>query len=137
MSETTETIQAAAPLPSRTDIEKFRDGETVVRTDTRGRKLEIKQLSLLEEMGLLAVAGPRADNRRWMMYATWAHCVRGIDGLPFVLPVTENQLKAHISRVDSAGVAAVALLLSEGVSAASDDDEEGSVEVSTADAAKN
>ena len=51
-------------------------------TDKNGRVLEIRVLGLLEEMDLIELAGSPTPPERWMAIATFAACVRSIDGVP-------------------------------------------------------
>ena len=86
----------------------------VTRKDSRGRTLTIKQLSLLEEMDLLAVAGAdNARNSRWMLYATMAACVRSIDGSPLDPLLKPALLRSRVQQVGAEGVRVVSDIINE------------------------
>ena len=101
MSET-QTAQPARPQPSTL---------TVVTDDT-GRKLEVKSLGLLEEMDLLEAAGTPTPPDRWMMIATFAACVRTIDGVPCPPITTRRMIRDQVGRVGPAGLRAAVKALS-------------------------
>ncbi len=91
-------------------------------TDSRGRVLTIKKLSLREEMDVLAAAGAeRADNRRWMFYATLAACVRSIDGHPLPPPASLRTLLANVDQVGAEGINAVIAFFKDDVEDVPDD----------------
>ena len=81
-------------------------------TDSRGRKLTIKKLTLLEEMNLMVAAGAeRAAIPKWMQYASVVACVRSVDGDMIDPPLTGRLLNANIARVGSEGFAAAVTVL--------------------------
>ena len=76
--------------------------------DEKGRKLEVAQLDVVTRMRLMRALGKAADIDRYMGHALLAACVRAIDGVPVVIPVTAEQCDALIAKVDMVGLAAVA-----------------------------
>jgi hypothetical protein len=108
----------SAPIPSKNTKTSsamptpFRDGETITRKDARNRTLTIKQLSLLEEMDLLAAAGAdNARNSRWMLYATMAACVRSIDGDPLQPIPNLRLLRSRVQHIGAEGVRLVSEII--------------------------
>ena len=88
----------------------------VMITDSTGRVLEVKSISLSEELNLIEAAGQLSDVARWMMIATFACTVRSIDGLPLPMPRTQNQIRGAVAKVGSQGLkAAIAALSPEDV----------------------
>src|ERR1700733_8052274 len=78
------------------------DGGSIIVKDALGRTLQIKKLSLLEEMDLLAAAGAeRSGNARWMQYASVVCCVRKIDEDFIQAPHTSRILQSNIQQVGS------------------------------------
>ena len=89
---------------------------TVAITDDSGRRLEVRALNLLEEMDLIEAAGSPTPPERWMMIATFASCVRSIDGVPNPFPTKRLHIRPLVSKVGAAGLrAAVKALAPEDV----------------------
>jgi hypothetical protein len=102
-----ETRATEAPEAAKPSTPKSADGSVTVK-DALGRTLQIKKLSLLEEMDLLAAAGAeRSGNARWMQYATVVCCVRKIDEDFIHRPQTSRILQSNIQQVGAEGFAAV------------------------------
>ena len=98
-----ETATATAPKP-----------DILEATDSRGRKLTIKKLTLLEEMNLMVAAGAnKAAIPKWMQYASVVACVRSIDGERVDMPLTSRILDANVALVGSEGFAAAVAVLYE------------------------
>lgn len=116
------TKLSAAP-ELKVAAERFNVGEIVTMKDVRGRTLQIKKLSLMEEMDLLACAGAEnAANGRWMLYATLVACVRGIDGEQQGPLATSRLLRARVQFVGEAGVELVSQIIAAGRPANDDGD---------------
>jgi hypothetical protein len=79
---------------------------TTTVSDGLGRQLDIRKLTILEEMDLLEMAGEAASNTRWMLMATIASTVRTIDGVPRPLPTNRKLLRAQMTAVGSEGLSA-------------------------------
>ena len=76
--------------------------------DARGRRLKLRELTLLQELDLMAVAGDnRASNRIWWVHVYNAAKVAEIDGIPMPFPTSDQEMRAMIARVEADGVAAV------------------------------
>ncbi len=78
----------------------------VTVTDELGRLLEVKSLDLLDEMDLIEAAGVPMPPDRWVMIATFAACVRTIDGMPRPLPKNRAGIRDQVRRVGPAGLRA-------------------------------
>lgn len=97
MSKAVETTRPAPAAPT---------SETV--TDSLGRVLTITRLDALSELDLVeAVGGVNAENRRYMVIATIAACVRAIDGVPTQPLHTRESVRSLVRLVGSEGIAAV------------------------------
>src|ERR1700722_18878366 len=82
-------------------------GDTVV-PDSRGRKLTIREPSVLDESRLARLMGDSSTNMGYMLgYVTPAAMVVAIDGEPVPFPRTELQVDAAIQRLGREGIAAV------------------------------
>lgn len=82
-------------------------------TDAKGRVLGLRRLSVLDRLRLFEAAGAElARNDRWLGLAVLAASVSAIDGVPVPLPATKAAIEAAVSRLDEAGLAAVAAALS-------------------------
>ena len=87
-------------------------GSTTIRDD-KGRMLEVRALDIVEELDLIEAAGAdNSGNARWMMIATFAACVRAIDGRPVPFPTTRRFIRDQVGRVGPHGVRAVVKALS-------------------------
>lgn len=94
---------AAAPVAAAVRV--LDDGRIV---DSGGRKLKLRELTLLNELDLMALAGDsRATNRAWWMHVSAAAHVEEIDGSPCPFPVNDPEIRVMVQRVGRDGVAAV------------------------------
>ena len=82
------------------------DGGPAMVTDDKGRVLKVRSLGLLEEMDLIELAGTPTPPDRWMMIATFAACVREVDGVPVPFPQNRAQIRKHVERVGPHGLRA-------------------------------
>jgi hypothetical protein len=81
-------------------------------TDSQGRRLSLRRLSLLERLRLFEAAGAElARNDRWLGLAALAASVSAIDGVPLPFPATKAAVEAAVQRLDEPGIAAVAAAL--------------------------
>ncbi len=81
-------------------------------TDSLGRRLSLRRLTLLERLRLFEAAGAElARNDRWLGLAALAASVAAIDGVPVPLPVSKAAVEAAVQRLDEPGIAAVAAAL--------------------------
>ena len=101
--------------------------------DDKGRTLEICALDILDELDLIEAAGADlASNARWMMIATFAACVRAIDGVPSIPATNRRSIRERVKRVGPEGLRAAVKALSP------EDVPEGAAAViDTLDVAKN
>lgn len=95
---------AAGPAPAPAGSSSI---QGVIVTDSKGRKLTLKELSLVDELDLIAAAGPHASLDRYIQLISLVACVTAIDGVP--LPGCHNsiQLRGNVTRVGRDGVNAV------------------------------
>ncbi len=92
------------------DLQMREATETV--TDSRGRVLVVRRLSVLDRLRLFKAAGPAlAENHPWFGMAVLATSVATIDGVPVPIPVNELQIEAAVSRLGDEGLSAVATML--------------------------
>lgn len=89
-------------------------------TDARGRVITIKLLNPLEQYRLARAMGAAADSDRAMALASYAACVRVLDGEPQPFPNTDREVQAMLQRLDTAGIDAVQRAIAEMGEAASD-----------------
>jgi hypothetical protein len=81
-------------------------------TDSLGRRLSLRRLSLLERLRLFEAAGAElARNDRWLGLAALAASVSAIDGVPLPFPASKAAVEAAVQRLDEPGIAAVAAAL--------------------------
>lgn len=93
--------ETEAPKPAAAAIDN-----TV--TDKLGRKLTIKEPSILQESRLVRTVGADSANAPYMHgYVMPACMVTAIDGDPVMFPYSEIQIEAQIQRLGREGMAAV------------------------------
>jgi hypothetical protein len=86
---------------------KASDGPVTV-TDSRGRRLRLRELSLLQECDLLASMPPTHSQQPWVQgYARLAAQVEAIDDEVMGIPVNPVQYRLMIHRVGREGISAV------------------------------
>lgn len=87
-------------------------------TDSNGRRIGFKRLSMMDSWDLEALAGAQlAANEAWMSKAMMAFAVCEIDGRRVPRPNTQKELRALFQRLGDPGMVAMLVHLS---SAASD-----------------
>ncbi|HZT90270.1 MAG TPA: hypothetical protein VFA12_20185 [Stellaceae bacterium] len=75
--------------------------------DEKGRRLRLRELSYLDELDLLELAGARTENGSWMVQLVLAARVAEIDGAKVPFPRNGVQLRSMFQMVDRSGVRAV------------------------------
>lgn len=96
----------AAETPSAAIVRQAQQAETV--TDSRGRVITFKKLSMLELMDVQEAAGAQlAANQSWMAMAMMAYSVTSIDGERVIRPQTKNQIRALVQRLGDEGMGAL------------------------------
>jgi hypothetical protein len=81
--------------------------ETKAVTDATGRVIRYRMLSPLQEMDLYEAAGDLSENRRWMVYATFAGSVTQIDDKPAPFPTTKAEVRGRVDQLGAAGMKAL------------------------------
>ena len=77
-------------------------------TDAKGRRITFRDLTVLDQMRVLAVIGAdRAKIDEYKFYARAAYAVTEIDGIPIPAPTTLLTLEAAVSRLGDDGLIAV------------------------------
>jgi hypothetical protein len=83
-------------------------GEATVLTDAKGRKLTLRNLTVLEQARLFKAAGSDAAmNQPYMNIVQAAVAVAMIDDVPYPMPRNEHTIEAAIGRLGDEGIAAV------------------------------
>lgn len=68
--------------------------------DARGRRIQLRELTALDTLRLLKLAGPQLSmNQGWLSIATLAYSVSEIDGVPVPIPTSEVQIEAIVERL--------------------------------------
>ncbi|TAL01844.1 MAG: hypothetical protein EPO08_09140 [Rhodospirillaceae bacterium] len=81
---------------------------TDVITDAKGRKLKLRELTLLEEQDLLVAMGLEHSNNALVLgRAFMAARIAEIDGAPVLVPTNHIDYRALLQRVGKDGLAAV------------------------------
>ena len=88
------------------------DEPTIIR-DARGRALEVKRWSIREARRFTRAMGRASDIDRWFGEAVVAAQVRGIDGVPVLMPQTPDQADDLVERLGPDGLEAAAAWLNE------------------------
>ena len=73
-----------------------------------GRQLEVERLSLRDRMRVIRAMGTAADIDRYAAPVMVATCVRSIDGVPVIPPVTVDQCDSLMERLGEAALGEVA-----------------------------
>lgn len=104
---------AAQPAPQSMPVQRPAQPGLNYTQDSQGRTIGWKRMSALDDFELIELAGSaNADNPAWLAVASLAFSVREIDGEPVSRPASKAALKAMIGRLDTAGLQAVADVLS-------------------------
>lgn len=84
------------------------DLEQKVLVDALGRKITIKNLSVVDQAQVLRTAGPdQANNQPYVMMIECLYMVQDIDGNPAMRPVNERQVDAALGKLGDHGMARV------------------------------
>lgn len=82
--------------------------KSVVVTDKRGRKIEVRKLKTLDRMRLVELVGAaNAANEQYLGFAMLAYSVSSIDGNPMGRPATKLALEGIVQELDDEGFDAV------------------------------
>lgn len=97
---------APPPAPAVTAAVRVLDDGRIV--DGAGRKLKLRELSMLQELDLMALAGDsRVMNRAWWTYISNAARVDMIDDITVPFPTSDQEMRVMAARVGREGIAAV------------------------------
>ncbi len=103
---------AMSPTPSATIIAS--NTTTAICVDERGRRIAIKKLGVPDRMRLFKLLGPlHVKNEPYFGYVALAAMVTSIDGLVEGFPSNEIQAEAMVTRLDDAGLDAIAAKVKE------------------------
>jgi hypothetical protein len=124
------TAPPVAPVPARPQVAALPRGVELI-TDDDGRKLQLRELTLLEESDVIIASGAHGENQRTLNRALLCARVAAItdqDGDPVGIPVpkTPEHYKRMMTLVGRAGINAVVAHLMP------DDDEAASSEIDNA-----
>lgn len=79
-----------------------------VLTDARGRKITLRDLTIMDQMRMLRAIGPaQAGNQPYVQMVQIACMVDAIDGVPQPFPTNERGIDAAVTRLGDDGMAAV------------------------------
>lgn len=102
-------IPPAAPQTPSAQIIAAAGGNQVVATDKTGRRITTNKLSVIQRTRLFKMVGPgNSQNLPLMGYYFMAGSVTAIDGDPVAFPTSEAQIEALLTRLDDAGLDALA-----------------------------
>lgn len=77
-------------------------------TDAKGRSLELRKMTVLDQARMLRAIGPKqAENQPYVQLVECACMVSAIDGVPALMPTTEQTIDALLGRLGDDGIAAV------------------------------
>ncbi len=92
----------SAPKPS-IDVVVNADGSETI-TDSKGRKLTLRDPDMLLESRFVRAMGESASNMAWMTsYAFPAATIVQIDDMPMIFPMTEREVDAAIQTIGREG----------------------------------
>lgn len=116
-----------APTPTQ-EIVAAGTQDAVEKTDTRGRALKIRKLSVVTQMRIARVLGAElSKNDTYKALASLAFCVIAIDGEAVASPVNVREVEFMIERLGEDGVRTIGAVYKEqGWSA--QEDESGVIE---------
>lgn len=81
--------------------------ETRIITDAKGRKLTIRELTIMDQVRMLRAIGPaQSGNQQYVQLVTMAMMVAEIDGVPQPIPRDERTIDAMITRLGDDGMQA-------------------------------
>lgn len=89
------------------------DGEPTIIRDAKGRALEVRRWSIREARRFTRAMGRAADIDRWFGEAVVAAQVRGIDGVPVIMPETPDRADDLVEKLGPEGLEAAANWLNE------------------------
>jgi hypothetical protein len=95
--------EGAAPQPEK-PAAPAAPGEV---TDARGRRLRLREMTLLQEQDLIVAMGAHAESEQALRRAFLAARVADIDGNAVEVPMTNRIYRAMMDRVGKEGLAAV------------------------------
>jgi hypothetical protein len=79
-----------------------------VLTDAKGRKITLRDLTIMDQMKMLrAIGAAQASNQPYVQMVTVACMVDAIDGVPQPFPTNERGIDAAVSRLGDDGMAVV------------------------------
>lgn len=86
-----------------------RDDRISELCDARGRRVRVRELTALDTLRLLKLAGPHLSmNEAWLSIATLAYSVIEIEGVPVPVPTTEAQIEAVVERLGDQALTMIA-----------------------------
>lgn len=98
-------------------------------TDSKGRKLSLRELDPGDELDLFEACGKNSLNQAWLGTAMMVCSVASIDGTPEPFPRTSDAVKALARRLGHHGIAAIAGAQQTGDAPATNDLTKADVEV--------
>ena len=81
--------------------------EPTIITDADGRKLELREMTLADQLDLLDAAGDSSGNSGYVRMVTLLFMVAKIDGAPVPPPANKKQIRLHATRLGNAGLVAL------------------------------
>jgi len=79
-----------------------------VITDAKGRKITLRDLTVMDQMRMLRAIGPaQSSNQPYVQMVTCACMVTEIDGMPIPFPTNERAIDGVVQRLGDDGMSAV------------------------------
>ena len=89
-----------------------------VLTDARGRKITMRKINVLDQVKLLRAIGPtQSSNQPYVQIVMMVASVADIDGVPLVMPTTEQHIDALIRRIGDEGFAVLQIKIERDIAA--------------------
>lgn len=102
----TATAAPATETPTQAIIKTASD--TAFKVDSKGRKIVVRRISLLNSFRVSKLLGSFSENNVALAMAQISAAVCEIDGEIISLPMTERELEFTMQRLDNEGFAAAA-----------------------------
>lgn len=107
--------------------------DTTTLTDSLGRQLEVKTLSIVDQFDLLEAARNQASYTKWFGLASLVFSCTAIDNVPLPMPTKPDDFKKNAAILKNEGLQAIARYISKKI----EESEEETTSENTVETAKN